>query len=230
MQDINQNKINIICPQVTCIILICLFLSSCFINIYYAGVYSLVIIYHIIIYYLINEGIKKKDYSSYNKGMVLSMIYSIIATFSKIGIFIYLIILVAIDFDDDSLTLTFAVFLMSFIFFSIFLDWLLTIVLFNYNQRIKNLCTNNNINNMILIDPLNPQNLNTPNNFVQTNMINNQNLNTPYVQPYYPNANVQPNDQNLNTPYVQPNYPNINAQPIDQHLNNNDVKSTGNSQ
>ena len=214
-------------------LLLYIFFKYGFITIIQVGI----IIYHIFIYYNINKGIKQKNYSKYNKGLILSLIYSIIATFSKIIFFFIFFSSFSFydDSDDDNLekgsssSVSLLGLIVLLIFFYIFFDWLLTIIILCYNQKIKNLCSNN-INNMLLTTPVNQPNLYIPNNFNQTNMINNQNLNGYYVQPYYPNLNAQPNVQKINGNYVQPIYPNVNAQSNTQNLNNNEVTSTGNIQ
>ena len=102
MQNVNQNKINVILPQATCLFIIVLNSIYCYIFStkleYIFQIYICIIIYHIFIYYYINKGIKQKNYSKYNTGLILSLIYSIIATFSKIILFF--ILLATLSFFD----------------------------------------------------------------------------------------------------------------------------------
>ena len=244
MQNVNQNKINVILPQATCLFIIIINFIYCYIFStkleYITQIYICIIFYHIFIYYYINKGIKQKNYSKYNTGLILSLIYSIIATFSKFILFIILlaslsfidlILMILFQKKDDNLEYKpyYAFYLFFFFLFYISFDWLLTIILLCYYKKIKNLCSNNNYN-VNFFEPLNQPNLYIQNNFTQTNMINNQNLNGCYVQPYYPNVNDQSNVQNLNAYYLQTINPNVNIQSNTQNLNNNEVTSSGNIQ
>ena len=135
MQNVNQNKINVILPQATCLFIIIINFIYCYIFStkleYIIQIYICIIIYHIFIYYYINKGIKQKNYSKYNTGLILSLIYSIIATFSKIILFfillaslsffdLILMILIPKKNEDDNLQYKPYVFYLFFFFFFFF--------------------------------------------------------------------------------------------------------------
>ena len=211
MQEFYQNKININFPQFTCMFII---FSYCFISLLFfifittkIVYFMLVICFHLFLYYFIHNGIKHKKHSSYKIAIILSLIYSIIISIFKFICFILSLSLVSfLDKDYGKNTYNDYTNLYIFLYiFSIFLDWLLSIVLLCYNKKVKILCSSN-INNESLNNPLinanlvNIQNFNNNNNYVQTIMPNNQNLNIVYVQPTFPNKinnNIQSNVQNI---------------------------------
>ena len=193
--------------------------------------FAIYVFLYSLIYINIKNGINSKNYGSYSCGLVISLILSIISSGFKLAYIIVIGFSLYDDKDDkddsddeanlDGVAIIFIIILIIFII----LDWLLTIILNRYKNKVKNLCSNNNIQTTNLNDPIiqvnyeNIQNLNTNNNnFVQTNFSNNQNINSPYYQPYIPNSNNQPNFQNFNAaPYEQSNTqnPNFNVQNTD---------------
>ena len=237
-----QNNTNIICPQFTCLMSIIFYFIYIFIfilvKIYFFVAYVIIyFILSILIYLFVKNGISTKNYKKYSVGLIISLCVSIILTCFKVFV---LIILICVDQnydyeleDDVHLNSVYKFgkyssydkrkFLedLIFLFFIInfFYDWIIYIVLLCYKNKVKNLCSNNNIQNENLINSLiqmnyeNTQNLNNNNNFVQTNFNNNQNINSPYFQPYVPNLNEQHNAP----PYEQNDAqnPNFNVQNTD---------------
>ena len=213
MQEFYKNKININFPQITCIFII---FSYFFISILFfifnttkIVYFMLVICFHLFIYFFIHMGIRQKKHSSYKTAIILSLSYSIIISIFKFICYIFSLSLVSfLDKDYSKNTYNDYTNLYIFLFiFTIFLDWLLSIVLLCYNKKVKILCSSN-INNESLNNPLINANLvniqnfnnNNNNNYVQTIMPNNQNLNIVYVQPTFSNKinnNIQSNVQNI---------------------------------
>ena len=102
-------------------------------------IYSLflIIIYSIILI-LVNKGINKKNYNCYNIGLIISLILSIILTILKIII----IILITNEELKDEGTLSDVNFHIKIyvVIFTIFINWILTRILFLYKNDVKKNC------------------------------------------------------------------------------------------
>ena len=142
MDNINQNNKKISCPQSSCLIFIILYFIF---FIFILKEFNILIIYsfiniliYTIIFIFVNKGIDQKNYNFYSKGLKISLIFSIILTIIKLLIMIIWIIQ---DLKNDNFDINSQVGLYMYIF-TIFINWIITRILFEYKNDVKQICHN----------------------------------------------------------------------------------------
>ena len=142
MDNINQNNKKISCPKISCLIFIILYFIF---FIFTLKEFNILIIYsfiniliYTIIFIFVNKGIDQKNYNFYSKGLKISLIFSIILTIIKLLIMIIWIIQ---DLKNDNFDINSQVGLYMYIF-TIFINWIITRILFEYKNDVKQICHN----------------------------------------------------------------------------------------
>jgi len=157
-----QNKI--ICPQISCIFFIIFHFISIFyfynLHIYFVYYFVSYIFFDIIISFSIIKGINSKKFNYYSNGELISIIINTISSFIKL-LFLFLIIFIRISFngrEDDTKYnksekyISFHLIIVIIIIY-LCVDWILTLILFFYHNKVNNYCSNN-IQAVILNNPL----------------------------------------------------------------------------
>ena len=146
-----QNPNNFICPKFSCILIIIFHFASMiiFYNVhFYVVLYFLIYFcFDIIICIFVFKGINSKSYNDYLNALKLSLVINSISSFIKVFILglSFLISISFTEYDDDDikyksknnselLLLT----IISIIYFCV--EWMLTFILYFYNDKIKNIC------------------------------------------------------------------------------------------
>lgn len=141
MQKNSKNKEKILCPRITCLVFLGLSILGFFFNLSspnLANIISILItitIYAAIFSY-ISTGIYDKDISIYFRGLLISLIYSIVITIFDI-ILIIIIIIYKPKKENKSFEkrLNFIILILTFLF-----AWLLTLIIFLYKKKVQKLC------------------------------------------------------------------------------------------
>ena len=142
MENTTQNNEKIYVPQITCFILIILYFFILLFSIREIlglFIYSFfMILFYLIILILVIIGIEKKNYKYYYKGLIISLILSIFLTIIKIIIIIIITIDELKNFGDLSDS-NYQMAIYMYIF-TIFINWILTRILFLYKNDVEKYC------------------------------------------------------------------------------------------
>ena len=142
MENTTLNNEKIYVPQITCFILIILYFFILLFSIREIlglFIYSFFnILFYLIILILVIIGIEKKNYKYYYKGLIISLILSIFLTIIKIIIIIIITIDELKNFGDLSDT-NYQMAIYMYIF-TIFINWILTRILFLYKNDVEKYC------------------------------------------------------------------------------------------
>ena len=142
MENTTQNNEKIYVPQITCFILIILYffillfslreiLALFFYSFFMISLYLIILIF-------VYKGIEKKNYKYYYKGLIISLILSIFLTIIKI-IIIILITIQELENFGDLIDSNYQMGIYMYIF-TIFINWILTRILFLYKNDVEKYC------------------------------------------------------------------------------------------
>lgn len=139
MQRNDPNEIK--CPHITALIIYCLYMFAClggFVtgNALVIILDFLLLIIYFLIYFFTLKGIKQKLFYLYKRALIISFILSIVSTIGRI---IAIIVVSSIDTDTKAERRAKKI-VMGIMIAGFFFDWILTVVLFFYKNKVKNYC------------------------------------------------------------------------------------------